>query len=68
MDMKPMDTMACFSYSKKSNNVVNNKAIEKIKKYCKLHSIHYHTEVFKGFYDNLRFLLMFLLFNLVKRL
>ena len=28
-DMKPVDTMACFSDSKKSNNVVNNKVIEK---------------------------------------
>ena len=28
MDMNPMDTMACFSDPKKSNNFVNNKAIE----------------------------------------
>ena len=28
MDMKPVDTIACFSYSEKSNNV-NNKAVEK---------------------------------------
>ena len=29
MDMKTVDTMACFSDSKMSNNFVNNKAIEK---------------------------------------
>ena len=29
MDMKTVDTLACFSDSKMSNNFVNNKAIEK---------------------------------------
>ena len=29
MDMKTVDTMACFSDSKMSNNFVNNNAIEK---------------------------------------
>ena len=29
MDVKSLDTMACFSDSKKSNNIVNNNAIEK---------------------------------------
>ena len=29
MDMKPVDTLACFPDYQKSNNVVNNKAIEK---------------------------------------
>ena len=52
MDMKTVDTLACFSDSKMSNNFVNNKAIEKIKKGCKLDCIHYHTKVFKWFYDN----------------
>ena len=52
MDMKTVDTMACFSDSKMSNNLVNYKAWNKIKKCCKLHSIHYHTKVFKWFYDN----------------
>ena len=42
IDMNPMDTMACFSDSKMLNNFVNNKAIEKIKKFYK-HSIHYPT-------------------------
>jgi len=32
MDMKPVDTMACFPDYKKSNNVVNNKAIAKNQK------------------------------------
>ena len=50
MDMKTVDTMACFSDSKMSNNFVNNNAIEK--NCCKLHNIHYHTKVFKWFYDN----------------
>ena len=32
MDMNPTDTMACFSDSKKSNNFVNNKVIDKNQK------------------------------------
>ena len=32
MEMNPTDTMACFCDSKKLNNFVNNKAIEKTKK------------------------------------
>ena len=32
MDMKTVDTMACFTDSKMSNNFVNNKAIEKNQK------------------------------------
>ena len=32
MDMKTVDTLACFSDSKMSNNFVNNKAIEKNQK------------------------------------
>ena len=32
MDMKTVDTLACFSDSKISNNFVNNKAIEKNQK------------------------------------
>ena len=32
MDMKPVDTLACFPDYQKSNNVVNNKAIEKNQK------------------------------------